>query len=190
MSSSLRCLVSLVLLCACATSAHALRCGNRVVNTDDADFQVRDRCGEPYWTEDHYALIVSGADTALETRQEVVYTAWFYNFGSTRLLVRLLFRNGRLVREDTLDRGVDTLGDSCGPAKLTRGISSGELVAYCGAPSSRHEVVSEQVRRFGRGYEHRSNLYREEWVYDLGGNFLYVLNLLNGRVDSVESTPR
>jgi len=32
--------------------------------------------------------------------------------------------------------------------------------------------------------------YREDWIYDLGGNFLRVLHLLNGRVDSVELISR
>jgi hypothetical protein len=48
-------IIALVLLMAC-TSAHALRCGNRVVDEGDRDFQVRERCGEPFWTESWFGL--------------------------------------------------------------------------------------------------------------------------------------
>src|SRR5262249_32185563 len=114
----------------------------------------------------------------------------FYNFGSNRLLVRLLFRDGRLIREETMGRGVDEIGDSCGPAKLISGMTSGEIVAYCGAPLSRNAQPVSQVRAFGSGAYSQVDRYLEDWVYDLGGNFLYLLHMVNGHVASVEHPPR
>ncbi|HEX6834889.1 MAG TPA: DUF2845 domain-containing protein [Rudaea sp.] len=183
-----RCSIAFLLLTfAFCAPAHALRCGTRLISAGDLDVQVRDRCGDPYWIDERYDLLINGAHSAFETQREVQYTAWYYNFGSNRLLVRLLFRDGRFVREETLGRGVETLGDSCDTIKFDRGNTSGELVAYCGQPLSRRDVVDEQVRRYGYGSVRRSEVHREQWVYDLGGRFLYLLNLRNGYVESVET---
>lgn len=171
-------------------SAYAMRCGNRIVGTDDYDFQVRERCGDPYYIEDHFVVLASGTDTPVQTIQQSVYTAWFYNFGSSRLLVQLLFRDGRLVRERTLGRGVDTIGESCATVELTSGAKGGELVAHCGQPLSRKLHPSIQISQLGPGVYSQHDDAREDWIYDLGGNFLYVLHMLNGHAESVEHIAR
>ena len=186
---------SRLLLCALplfalSPAAHALRCGTRIVSSGDYDFQVRDRCGDPYWIEEHYKIVATDTDLPVQVVQQYVYTAWFYNFGSNRLLVRMLFRDGRFLREETLGRGVDDIGDSCGPAKLIRGMSSGELVAYCGEPLSRNTQPGAILRRVAPGILSETDNYLEDWVYDLGGNFLYIMHLRNGHTDSVEHVPR
>ena len=40
----------------------------------------------------------------------VGFEAWYYNFGPRQLLRRLVFRDGFLVREETLGYGVDEIG--------------------------------------------------------------------------------
>jgi uncharacterized protein DUF2845 len=189
-NSNLRLVFCALLLLGIAPSAHALRCGSRLVSNGDYDFQARERCGDPFWTEDHFKFVVAGTDTPVATIQQVVYTAWFYNFGANRLIVRLLFRDGRLVREDTLDRGVNEIGDSCGPAKFNRGISSGELVAYCGMPISRNGQPGAQIRQLGPGLYTQSEIYTEQWVYDFGDEFIYLVHMTNGHVESVEHIHR
>ncbi len=178
------------LLLALAPTAHALRCGSDLVKSGDYDFQVRDRCGDPFWIEDHYQIIASDADVAVQTVLQVTYTAWFYNFGPNRLLVRLLFRNGRFLREQTLGRGVQDIGDSCGPAKFIRGMSSGELIAYCGEPLSSNSQPVARVRRLAPGTYSEIDTFLEDWVYDLDETFLYVVHLRNGHTDSVERVRR
>jgi hypothetical protein len=178
-----------LLLVVAAPAAHALRCGNRLVTNGDFEFQVRNRCGSPYWIEDHYQTLVAG-DDRVEVVQPVEYSAWYFNFGANRLLVRLLFRDGRLVREDTLNRGVAELGSACSPARLSEGISSGELVAYCGEPSSRNVQPTLLSRRIGANLYRQSDSYREDWIYDFGGDFVYLLHLARGQVESVEQVAR
>jgi len=178
-----------LLLLAATPAAQALRCGNRLVTDGAFDFQVRERCGNPYWIEEHYQTLVAG-DERIEVAQPVEYSAWFFNFGANRLLVRLLFRDGRLVREETLDGGVDELGNSCAPARLSSGISSGELVAYCGEPSSRRVLPTLISHRLGGNLYRQDETYREEWIYDLGGALVYLLHLAHGQVQSVEGLPR
>ena len=179
-----------LLLLVAVPSACALRCGNRVVGTDDYDFQVRERCGEPYYIEDHFVVLATGTDTPVQTIQQTVYTAWFYNFGPSRLLVQLLFRDGRLVRQRTLGRGVDDIGGSCTPVALSSGASAGEVIAHCGQPQSRNRHPLTQVRQFGPGAYSQYDDSREDWIYDLGGNFLYVLHMLNGHAEAVEHIAR
>jgi len=178
-----------LLLLAAAPAAHALRCGNRLVTNGDFEFQVRERCGNPYWIEDHYQTLVAG-DERIEVAQPVEYSAWFFNFGANRLLVRLLFRDGRLVREDTLDRGVAELGSACAPARLREGISSGELIAYCGEPASRYVQPTFVSRRVGAGLYRQGDNYREDWTYDFGGDFVYLLHLARGLVENIELVAR
>lgn len=190
MNTPWRLVVFGLLLFVVAPAAQALRCGSRITSSGNYDFLVRDRCGDPYWIEDHYQLIVSGADSPIQTAQQIVYTAWFYNFGTSRLLVRMLFRDGRLLREDTLGYGVNDIGDSCGPTKLLSGMSSGELVAYCGQPMSRNSQPGTTLRRLGPGTFSETENYREDWVYDLGGDFLYVVHLRTGQVDAVDRIQR
>jgi len=170
--------------------AQTLRCGSRLVTRDDYDFQVRERCGDPFWIENRYEVTIAGHDSAFETRTGNVYTAWYYNFGPTRLMVRLLFRDGRMVGEQTLGYGLNDPGSECGPAKMTRGLSSGELIAYCGEPLSRHDIPVEVIQRDSNAFERRVEVSQQEWIYDLGGDFLYALSLINGRVDSVRSIHR
>ena len=152
--------IGLLLLFAVAPAAHALRCGTRLVSSGDQDFQVRERCGNPYWIEDHYQTVVAG-DERIEIAQPTQYSAWFFNFGANRLLVRLLFRDGRLVREETLNRGVDELGAACSPVRLSEGISSGELVAYCGEPTSRRVEPALITRRWRQSVQPDES-YRED----------------------------
>ena len=195
MNTAFRFLLGALLLLALSPAAQALRCGNDLIKGGEHDFQVRDRCGDPFWIEDHYQLIqyqgnAGDADPLVQTIQQVTYTAWFYNFGSNRLLVRMLFRDGRFLREEAMGRGVDDIGDSCGPAKFVRGLSSGELVAYCGQPISRNSQPGAKLRRLAPGTFSETDNYLEDWVYDLGGNFLYVVHLRNGHADAVEHIPR
>jgi hypothetical protein len=178
-----------MLLFALTPAAHALRCGTRLVTTGNTDFQVRERCGSPYWIEEHYQTIVAG-DERVEVVQPVEYSAWYFNFGSNRLLVRLLFRDGRLLREDTLGRGVDELGAACTAARLSEGISSGELVAYCGEPAARRERPLLVSRRINADVYQQTDVHREDWTYDFGGDFVYLLHLARGLVESVEQLPR
>lgn len=181
-------LLLLVPLLFAALPAHALRCGTRVVTTDDRDVAVRERCGEPYYTDQLVVYDVRGADGPFERQTENVYDAWYYNFGPRKLMVRLLFLNGRLHREDTLGYGVNRIGDSCTLDSFPTGTTAGEIVAYCGMPASRHTQREAIVRRDGIGNERYTPIRRETWTYDLGGNrLLRILTLENGRLQSVDT---
>lgn len=176
---------------ASAPSAFALRCDSRLVQTGDADFQVRERCGAPYWIDRFVDTEVVGAGRPVELQKDVPIEVWYYNFGPRRLIARLVFRDGRMVGEESLGYGVDEIGEACGPNLPLAGMSAGEVYARCGEPQSRRVSNGYVVRRPAPGIERWRDLRDEDWTYDFGDNrFLRVLHLRNGRVESVESMRR
>ena len=102
-------------------SAHAFRCGNKIVRVDMHEQEVIKVCGKPTtmryigralrnydapivrhhspgWTQTYYP----GWGHLV---QEVVVTEYVYNFGPRKLMRRLLFEGGILMRIETLGYG-------------------------------------------------------------------------------------
>ncbi len=184
-------LLPILLLLFASPSAFAMRCGNRLATDGMQDFQVRERCGDPYWTDRYTNVEVLGAYSPLERQRSVQFDVWYYNFGPRQLMRRLVFRNGVLLREDALGYGVDTIGSDCNPNRLIDGLSAGELVARCGEPASRRDLSETVVRRPAPGVELWRDRRREEWVYDFGDNrFVRVVRLTDGQVSGADSIPR
>jgi len=174
-----------------SAQADAMRCGNRVVSTGEQDFQVRERCGEPFWSDRYTTVDVIGAYGPLEQQTSVDFDIWYYNFGPRQLLRRLVFRDGRLLREDTLGYGVSAIGGDCAPNRPLDGLTAGELVARCGEPASRRVQVDTIVRRPAPDVERWRDRRREEWVYDFGDDrFVRLVHFSDGRVTGVERLPR
>ncbi len=134
-------LLALFLLLA-SPSAFAMRCGTRIVTEGTQDFQVRDRCGEPFYADTYYATEVFGAYGPIAQYRDVQYDVWYYNFGPSKLMRRFVFRDGVLAREETLGYGVDEIGGDCNPNRDYRGFSVGELVARCGEPASHRQTTT------------------------------------------------
>jgi hypothetical protein len=181
----------LLLLLFAAPSAFAMRCGNSLITQGMRDFQVRQRCGEPFWTDGYTNVDIVGARGPLERQRTVQYDVWYYNFGPRRFMRRLLFRDGELLNVETLGYGVDQIGANCNPRRDYRGFTSGELYANCGEPISRRIENDTLVRRPAPGVERWHDLRREEWIYDAGdARSVRVLRLVGGRVESIDTLPR
>lgn len=186
----LRAILSLLLLAA-AGDALALRCDGRLLGVGDTEIKARATCGEPYWIDRFVDTEIVGAGRPVEMQRDVPIELWYYNFGPRRLLVRLLFRAGELVREDTLGYGVAAIGEDCRPKLALAGLSAGELYAHCGEPLTRRVINGLVVRRPARGIEHWRDLRDEDWIYDPGpGHLLRNVHLRNGQVTSVEALAR
>ncbi|GAA0710902.1 DUF2845 domain-containing protein [Dokdonella soli] len=187
-------LLPIIVLLLASPSAFAMRCGNRLVSDGAQDFQVRERCGEPFWTDRYTNIEVIGANGPLERQRSLQFDVWYYNFGPRQLMRRLVFREGVLLREDALGYGVDAIGSDCNPNRLADGLSSGELVARCGEPASRRDLSETIVRRPAPGVELWRDHRREEWVYDFGDNRLVrivrIVRLSDGRVSGVDAVSR
>ncbi|HET6545438.1 MAG TPA: DUF2845 domain-containing protein [Rhodanobacteraceae bacterium] len=172
-------------------AAFALRCGNSVINQGLQDFQVRERCGAPFWADDYYAIEVLGVDGPIERQREIQYDVWYYNFGPRELMRRLVFRDGVLMREDTLGYGVRALGADCAANRDYTGLTAGELVARCGEPAARRRHLDTIVRRPSRGVARYRDQRREDWIYDFGDNRLVrVMRLVDDRVIGMDTLKR
>ena len=183
--------ILLLLLLLASTDAFAMRCGSRLVDDGAQDFQVRDRCGEPYWIDGYSNVEIIGAHGPLEQQREVRFDVWYYNFGPRQLLRRLTFRDGVLIAQDALGYGVDEIGHDCHPNRVLDGMSAGELVARCGEPASRRNRSDAIVHRPRPGIELWRDQRREEWVYDFGGSSLVrLVQLVDGRVIGVDRVRR
>lgn len=183
-------LFPLVLL-ALAGQAQAMRCGNRVVTTGDYDFQVRERCGEPYWINTYSELFVAGIDGPVERRAERIYDEWYYNFGPRNLVRRLLFADGRLAKIETLGYGERRIGDDCSDTALNSGATAGEVFLRCGRPESRAFRYEDVIIRDGLGNARVRPVRREEWIYNFGSSrFVRMAIFHDGRLDRVERIPR
>lgn len=170
--------------------AAALRCDDRVVTTGDHAFEVRARCGEPYWVEDFSRMLVAGEDSALERRVEQRLEAWYYNFGPNQLMRRLVFQDNRLVREETLSYGYRALGRDCDFGALMRGTSTGEVVARCGLPQDRDSRYAELVVRDRAGLAQRRLVRLDEWLYPAGQRDPYLLRFNDGVLETIERIDR
>ena len=172
-------------------SAFALRCGSNLVTEGSQDFQVRSRCGDPFYADTYSTTEVFGAHGPVAEYRDVQYDVWYYNFGPRQFMRRFVFRDGVLAREETLGYGVDEIGDDCNPSRDYSGLSSGELYARCGEPASRRRANDTIVRRPAPGYERWRDQRREDWIYDFGDErFLRMIRLIDGEVSSSESIRR
>jgi hypothetical protein len=180
-----------LLLLFASPSAFAMRCGSSLVTEGSQDFQVRSRCGDPFYADRYVTTEVFGAHGPVAQYRDVQYDVWYYNFGPRQLMRRMVFRDGVLTREETLGYGVDEVGSDCNPNRDYRGVSVGELVARCGEPASRRVNNDTIVNRPSPGYQRWRDQRREEWIYDFGEDrFMRSFVLIDGRVETVDTVSR
>ncbi len=115
-------LVAATALGLAAAPAHALRCGNKLVTEGDHKVKVSDLCGKPSYTDTRKIYrggIPRGDVTVTDPRSqgqqelalhqrsvvEVDVEVWVYNFGSSKLMREIVFRDDRIVEINVLGRG-------------------------------------------------------------------------------------
>jgi hypothetical protein len=113
-----------MLLSTAASSADAMRCGNRLVREGDHQARVAGICGEPDFKEqrnvyrsgipaqdfsviDHRHYSVSRSELLIHTRSivEVPVEVWVFNWGPRRLMREVVFIDGRVEEVNTLGYG-------------------------------------------------------------------------------------
>ena len=104
-----------------STQVHAigLRCGNRLITVGDTKSKVISECGVPDYKEEweeerimrdfHSSIYYRDGDEwgrePFLIKTLVKIEEWYYNFGRTRLIHCLRFRNGKLIKITTGERG-------------------------------------------------------------------------------------
>ncbi len=101
-----------------ALADRSVRCEGRIVSVGAFKEQVREKCGAPdyleEWEEGQNAVISQYYDYEKERyiaphfiSGPIRMERWTYNFGSTRLIHYLYFKNGKLYRIETGEKGSD-----------------------------------------------------------------------------------
>lgn len=179
-------LFPLLLLVSWPAAAGLMRCDGGVVNTEDRSFEVLRRCGEPSFRDEWDEYL------AYHHLPSAHVTAWYYNFGPSRLLHVLRFRNGRLTSIDTDGYGFNEGDGSCRPGDIVFGMTQFALLSQCGEPAARERRIELRSfpRRDGR-HTYPVTVRIDEWLYNFGpSSFIRIVTLVNGRVDEVETGDR
>ncbi len=188
-----------ILLLASIPDAHALSCGNKIVELGDRKVEVLLKCGNPdfieKWEErtlayrDFEGRVVQGSAGKYYTEE------WTYNFGSNRFLYFLKFVNEKLSNIEEGNRGgslPQTVNPDCG-RRVEMGDRRINVLMKCGPPTLTeeryeerlHSILADQDRIFE---ERQSYTHIEDWTYNLGPNyFLVFIKLENGRVRKIET---
>lgn len=179
-------LLSALLLGSGEAVADTMRCDGKVIRTEDRSFEVLRHCGEPSFRDewDEY-LAYHHAPTAHVEE-------WYYNFGSSRLMHVLRFRNGKLTAIDTDGHGFDEGRSSCRPIEIVSGMSQFALLSRCGPPDARERRIElRSLPRRGGYRDYPVSVRVDEWAYNFGPNsFMRIVTLVNGRVDEVDTGDR
>lgn len=129
-------LLLLMALLALPLSAQAVRCGSKLVKVGDPASRLQRYCPEPFWIERWSAPALSDNSFAgLQLTDGL--EAWYINFGTRKLVRRLLVRNGILVGEQTLGYGFARAPEKrdCSGIDLDRaGTTLVDLYRRCGPP--------------------------------------------------------
>ncbi len=83
-----------------AVDAMAMRCGKQLVTQGMNRFQVLERCGEPDDRNRRFEVRYRRVSEDESAAYEVEVEEWFYAGGPRDLDKRLIFVDGRMVRED------------------------------------------------------------------------------------------
>jgi hypothetical protein len=113
-------LITMVLILT-STSAFGFRCGRKIVTEDMHEVQVIKACGSPttsrqlgYAVRGTYLPVRSHVSPGMTVErfpgygyytEEVVLTEYVYNFGPRKLMRRLIFEGGILVKIETIGYG-------------------------------------------------------------------------------------
>jgi hypothetical protein len=86
--------------------ASALQCEGRLASIGDSQWEVKETCGEPAHIEESIEVIPKLfydeiRHIYVHTPVYVTKSIWTYNFGSTRLIYFLTFRENILVKIET-----------------------------------------------------------------------------------------
>jgi hypothetical protein len=135
-------LATILLLASRPATADLMRCNGGLVNTEDRSFDVLRRCGEPSFRDEWDEYL------AYHHLPSAHVAEWYYNFGPSRLLHVLRFRNGRLISIDTDGYGFEEGSGRCRPGEIVYGMTQFVLLSQCGEPDARERRI--ELRSFPR----------------------------------------
>lgn len=183
-------IVTALLIAIPASADSTFYCGRKLVEVGDPIYRVDQRCPSPFYTEQWSSIQPGRGTVGFDAYPVDSFEAWYLNFGSRKLMRRLVFRNGYLYRVDELGHGVrfEPGSRKCRPADLENsGSSIGEVFANCGEPDFVLDYPVILRRPYGRPNAPLEAIYRTRWVYDFGSRRLTrALVFEDGRLINIE----
>ena len=89
-----------------AVESDSLICSEGIVSVGDIASDVVRKCGQPAYTSQRQEKIVEGGDfSGVRIITTIVVDDWIFNFGRDRFQYRILLKNGRVWRIESLDYG-------------------------------------------------------------------------------------
>jgi hypothetical protein len=188
----LRTLTIMVLLLA-AGEAWAIECQGRHHKSDALAVEISRDCGKAFWRQQQQLELPVLGDGEQTLYQTQWLESWYYNLGPKRLMRRLDFVDGVLVRELTMGYGIDEsqIGRRCEPGLFREGISQAEVFLRCGEPElgetrfGRDRLTAQGEDRFLGSVEYST------WIYGFGsGRLERILRFQNGILVQVTTGQR
>ena len=175
------------LLLVAPAAAATMYCDGRLVQLGDPIWQVGRACPPPFWREDRDEPLARTRDGHVLGWQRV--EVWTLNFGASRFMRQLVFKDGYLHRIDQLGYGVrwEPGTRRCSWRELDQaGSTAAEVFARCGEPDYRYSL-SPLAGVGGYIGPWAGHGQRERWVYDFGdGRRARELDFLDGRLERIQ----
>ena len=103
--------VALLALAAGCAHADGFRCGNKLIVEGDTILKVAAACGNPAYVE-HSSIVRSSASLwgfgrpgISQSEAEIPVEVWIYNLGPSKLMRKIRFEDGIVIRIETLEHG-------------------------------------------------------------------------------------
>ncbi|MCF6257570.1 MAG: DUF2845 domain-containing protein [Gammaproteobacteria bacterium] len=184
-------LLILAVLYSTSSVADSMRCGNRLVTTNDSKAEVLIRCGTPDWRDQWSEKFIEDFAGLHERRISMEREQWIYNFGPQKFLRFLVFENGRLKTISTGSHGYrkdSRLSAHCDTYILDTGLSQYEVLQRCGEPFFKDSRTEEVFSSISGGSRRLVERRIDEWTYNLGPTrFMRILTFNNGRLEEIVS---
>jgi len=184
-------LLVLTVLYSSSSVADSMRCGTRLVTTNDTKSEVLIRCGTPDWRDRWTEKLIEDFAGLHERRISMERERWIYNFGPQKFLRFLVFENGRLKTISTGSHGYrkgSRLPAHCDTDILGTGLSQYEVLQRCGEPFFRDSRIEEVFSGISGGSRRLVERRIDEWTYNLGPTrFMRILTFKNGRLEEIVS---
>jgi len=191
--------ITLIVTLLYCSQAWALRCGSELVSKGDRKIEVLKACSEPFlvdnWEEENVAF---QGDEATVVGEKTIHSieVWTYNFGPTRFMQFLRFKNGKLDNISTGPYGFNksaltTKSDPDCRKPVSDGNRKIEVLTNCGEPTTKDTWQVERIiKHKDKGLVTGRKVYiaTEEWTYNFGPNrFMLFITLENGIVVNIET---
>lgn len=169
----------LTLLLLISGNGHALAsgCDPEQMPSGKTAEEIASRCGEPIWLERWSEERPVEIAPRLFRREVVTFEEWVYNFGPSKFIRILRFRNGLLSEAKTGGYGFSSEEPTdfgCERTIVSPGETKWEVRVKCGEPTS--------------ASADRSWREKEMWVYNLGSTRLIrIFRFQEGRLTRVET---